>query len=82
MIKRVISTIVCIVVTAVPLCARNEDIVYAYEGSRHIIHISVKNEYMPQSDSIVWVYKREGGKLYKRQYNKTKNIWIGEWKPV
>lgn len=36
-------------------------------------------EYVTRSDIIVWRYKIIDGKLYKRQYNTTKGIWIGEW---
>lgn len=33
----------------------------------------------PQSDIIEWRYKVEDGKLYKRQYNYTKDKWVGAW---
>ena len=33
----------------------------------------------PLSDGISWRYKTEGGKLYKRLYNYTKNRWVGNW---
>jgi len=33
----------------------------------------------PYADIIEWRYKVENGKLYKRQYNCTKDKWIGEW---
>lgn len=33
----------------------------------------------PQADIIEWRYKIEDNKLYRRQYNRTKREWIGEW---
>lgn len=32
-----------------------------------------------QSDEIVWRYKIENGKTYKRKYNLTTEKWIGNW---
>lgn len=34
------------------------------------------------SDEIVWQYKAINGKLYRRLYNSTQNIWYGEWELV
>lgn len=36
----------------------------------------------PRKDNIRWVYKEIGGKLYRRLYNFTKKVWIGDWEPV
>lgn len=36
----------------------------------------------PRKDSIVWKYKDINGRLHRRQYNETKDIWYGEWEPV
>ncbi len=33
----------------------------------------------PQSDNIVWQYKVENGKIYKRLYNTSNGTYIGEW---
>ena len=35
----------------------------------------------PFSDIIGWRYKTVNGKVYRRQYNYSKEKWIGEWKP-
>lgn len=35
-----------------------------------------------QSDIIEWRYKVVDGKLYRRQYNCTKDKWIGKWELV
>lgn len=33
----------------------------------------------PQSNIIEWRYKIVDGKLYKRQYDYTKEVWVGDW---
>jgi hypothetical protein len=33
----------------------------------------------PDSDITGWRYKSENSKVYRRQYNYTKQKWIGEW---
>ncbi|MHC5268843.1 hypothetical protein ACYSNO_06670 [Enterococcus sp. LJL98] len=33
----------------------------------------------PLADIIGWRYKTENGKLYKRQFNYSKDKWIGDW---
>lgn len=33
----------------------------------------------PQSDIIYWLYKSENGNLYKRLYNASIGVWIGDW---
>lgn len=35
--------------------------------------------FVPDSDIIGWRYKTEGNSLYRRQYNYSKQKWIGEW---
>lgn len=35
-----------------------------------------------QSSTVVWRYKYIDGKLYKRQYNTTTDVWIGSWIPA
>ena len=43
----------------------------------------IKTEnYSPLSDIIEWRYKTINGKLYKRQYNCTKDRWIGSWQLI
>ncbi len=34
---------------------------------------------VPYADNIKWVYKTVGNHIYRRQYNYTKNVWIGDW---
>lgn len=33
----------------------------------------------PRKDIIEWCYKTIDGNLYRRQYNYSKEEWIGEW---
>lgn len=35
----------------------------------------------PRSDIIDWRYKVVDGYLYRRQFNYSKEVWIGEWEP-
>lgn len=34
-----------------------------------------------RADDIRYRYKQVNGKLYKRLYNYSKNVWIGDWIP-
>lgn len=45
------------------------------------VEAAVKTEetVTPQSDVLRWVFKEENGKLYKRLYNATKGVWVGDW---
>lgn len=38
-----------------------------------------EQQIQPYSDIIDWRYKSENGKMYRRQYNYSKQEWIGEW---
>lgn len=38
----------------------------------------VSNEYN-NAPAIRWRYKSEDGKVYRRQYNYSRQTWIGEW---
>lgn len=33
----------------------------------------------PSANIIGWRYKSENGKMYRRQYNYSREKWIGEW---
>lgn len=33
----------------------------------------------PFADIIDWRYKVENNKMYKRLYNYTQQVWVGEW---
>lgn len=33
----------------------------------------------PMSDIILWVYKIEDGKYYKRLFNFSSGEWVGDW---
>lgn len=36
-------------------------------------------EISPRADIITWVYERRGNEIWKRLYNATTNVWVGEW---
>lgn len=36
----------------------------------------------PMESVIIWIVKKIGNKYYKRQYDTTKQKWIGNWIPV
>ena len=36
----------------------------------------------PREDNIEWRFKIENGKLYRRLYNYSIGIWIGDWEYV
>lgn len=40
---------------------------------------SDKSGIQPCADIIDWRYKKENGKVYKRKYNYSKQVWIGKW---
>lgn len=33
----------------------------------------------PYSDDIRWIYREINGKMYKRLFNATTGVWIGDW---
>lgn len=52
-------------------------VAYASEGTG--MENSGDEGIMPHSDIIEWRYKEINGDLYRRQYNYTRQYWIGEW---
>ncbi len=38
-----------------------------------------ENSVAPRSDVTRWLYKIEDGKVYKRLYNSSIGVWIGDW---
>jgi hypothetical protein len=56
----------------------DEPLEYSYE-----IETNEDNpEINPRADIIKWRYKTINGHIYRRKYNYTKQIWIGNWEPV
>lgn len=43
------------------------------------LQISSLNVVYPDANIIGWRYKSENGKMYRRQYNYSRQKWIGEW---
>lgn len=44
-----------------------------------IVSFAATTEVEPRADIIEWRYKTENGKIYRRQYNYSKQVWVGEW---
>lgn len=43
---------------------------------------SDSTEITPRKDDIGWRYTTINGKLFRRQFNYTKGLWIGDWELV
>ena len=54
-------------------CSVPQTIYYAMPGEEDI---------SPYADDIRWVYKTINGVVYRRKYNYTKQVWLGDWEPV
>lgn len=40
---------------------------------------AAENSIAPLSAKLIWIYKTENGKRYKRLYNTSNRSWIGDW---
>ena len=73
--KRIINIfvlLICILMTTSVFGAE----VYAEENNNHgkqNVDISTR------ADNIEWVIRCKDGKLQKRKWNATKNVWVGDW---
>jgi hypothetical protein len=65
----VLTLSVCSLQPAITASASSQSI--AVEQSR--------NSVTPRSDYKTWMYKVENGKIYKRLYNCSTGVWIGDW---
>lgn len=41
--------------------------------------LDTANSASPYSDHLVWKYKYENGKFYKRLFNATTGVWMTDW---
>lgn len=41
--------------------------------------LSNESGIVPCADDIGWMYKTVGDHIYRRKYNYTKGVWIGDW---
>lgn len=69
--KKLVLVLLCAIVTCTGILLMPQPEVYAKANS--------EAEIMPLADIIVWKYKTENGVMYKRQYNCTKQCWVGGW---
>lgn len=74
--KRVLLGISTMVIL-VSLSGTYNMVAYASEGSG--VENLGEEGIMPHSDIIEWRYKEINGNVYRRQYNYTRQYWIGEW---
>ena len=77
LLKKKILLGVSTMVVLVSLAGTCNMVTYASEGSD--IVSSGDEGIMPHSDIIEWRYKEINGDVYRRQYNYTRQYWIGEW---
>lgn len=57
----------------------NEPLEYSWELN---IQGSDDQEVSTRADIIKWRYKTINGYLYRRKYNYSKHVWIGNWEKV
>lgn len=55
--------------------------IYDYEIETNVFQNSDETV-STYADTIGWRYKTVNGKLYRRKYNYTKEVWIGDWELV
>lgn len=51
----------------------------ASASSQNYIAEQNDNSISPRADCTRWLYKIENGKIYKRLYNSSIGVWIGDW---
>lgn len=80
----VVGLLVMILVTTFfPLSAAalpNDAVIMLQENERP--QMAGQGEVTPQAQVIDWRYKVIDGYLYRRLYNYTLGVWIGEWERV
>lgn len=58
---------------------------FAESGFKYVEYTPIKtieqmnSDYTIMSDKYVWKFKVENGVTYKRLYNVTKGVWVGNW---
>lgn len=82
--KKTSKKLLASILVSVSLATIGSDVVYAGALTQPSTIPSVTEEsndlsYGPLSDIIGWRYKTENGQVYRRQYNYSKQQWIGEW---
>lgn len=60
-------------------------VAFVFGSTIPVVSISAASQTIlnePRADIIEWRYKVENGKMYRRQYNYSKQEWIGDWEYV
>ena len=47
--------------------------------SSYQVNLLIETAITPLSDELIWITKTENGKIYKRLYNTSTNMWVGDW---
>ena len=57
------------------MAARNENSAYMTENS----FVTVEGQKESRAAQLVWYYKQENGKKYRRLYDATNQKWLTDW---
>lgn len=70
--KRTLLTLIMAfgITTSLPVCV---------QAAEYVPVTATETQVEPRADILVWRYKSENNKLYRRLYNATKQEWAGEW---
>lgn len=65
-------------VLTLSLCSLQPAITASASNQNFIVEQN-ESSITPRSDITRWIYKVEDGKIYKRLYNSSIGVWIGDW---
>ncbi|MTK08110.1 MAG: hypothetical protein F8N38_13630 [Hungatella sp.] len=82
--KKTGKKLLAAIVVSLNLTALGSEVVYAEPATQQPAVPPVSStydtqSYGPLSDIIGWRYKSVDGQVYRRQYNYSKEKWIGDW---
>lgn len=79
--KKALLVLPMTVMLALPMGGYAENNIYSLAATTHnsISTQAGSATVTPFADIIEWRYKVMDGKLYQRQYNVSKQQWIGQW---
>ncbi len=82
--KKTGKKLLAAIVVSLNLAALGSEVVYAEPSTLQsavppVLETSDPQSYSTLSDIIGWRYKSVDGHVYRRQYNYSKEKWIGEW---
>ncbi|NNJ33331.1 hypothetical protein [Lacrimispora defluvii] len=82
--KKTGKKLLAAIVVSLNLAALGSEVVYAQPSTQQpavppVLSTYDTQSYSPLSDIIGWRYKSVDGHVYRRQYNYSKEKWIGDW---